>query len=611
MLVAGTVLQGRYEISGVLGQGGMGVVYLATDNRLGNLTVAVKEMDAAQVAPADRQWTIDAFRHEAQILARLNHPGIARVMDYFSQGDYSYLVMEHVAGETLAAALTRAPRGFDERQALAWAGALAGVLDYLHRQNPPIIFRDLKPGNVMVQPDGALKLIDFGIARLFKPGQTHDTVVLGTPGYAAPEQYGHGQCDARSDVYALGVVAHQLLTGYDPAQSPMRLPPLRQLRPDVSPQTEAAVAQALQLNPDLRFGSTPAFARALGAPLSGALPPPPVGPGRATVTNATPLVMPTRGAQERRGPAGWVWGALAVVVLAALLLLGWWLLGDRLTGGGGVVADATEAAPTALVTQIVTPTAGLAARETELAATVAAVGLRETEVALAVAMTTQSQQVASTATVQSQQQAAVAATATELAGQMAMQMTRAGEQAQVATAAVVNSALAAEATIEGFEYPSDEALAAVFATNGPGNDILISSSAANAVSGSYALEMRYTMNIGAVDYVGIEKNFGSLMSWLDYSSICLWLNNDDFQGHLVVQFREHNGETWKTEVPLANRTSGDVCIPLDESRFFLAEFSPTQNSTLDLEAIENIGFYLGAGGRDAGVLYLDNVRLTS
>ena len=178
MLGVGTVLQGRYEIRGQLGRGGMGLVYLAADKRLGNMSVAVKEMDATQVAPADRQWTINAFRDEAQILARLNHVGIARVIDYFSQGDHSYLVMEYVPGETLETALARAPRGFDERQGLVWAGQLAVVLDYLHQQNPPVIFRDLKPGNIMVQPDGTLKLIDFGIARLFKPGQTQDLSLI-------------------------------------------------------------------------------------------------------------------------------------------------------------------------------------------------------------------------------------------------------------------------------------------------------------------------------------------------------------------------------------------------------------------------------------------------
>lgn len=354
MLAMGTVLEGRYEIRGRLGQGGMGVVYQAADNRLGHMHVAVKEMDASQVAPGDRRWTIDAFRQEAQMLARLNHPGIARVMDYFSQGDYSYLVMEYVEGETLEAALARAPRGFDERQALTWAGELAVVLDYLHRQNPPVIFRDLKPGNVMVQPDGTLKLIDFGIARLFKPGQTQDTLLLGTPGYAAPEQYGRGQTDVRSDVYALAVVVHQLLTGYDPTLTPMRLPPLRQLRPELSTQKEAALAQALQLDPMLRFGSTVAFARALGAPVSAPL---------AAESLATVVPFPVSGGGMRQPPGeepasrmpGWAKVLIAALALLVLLLLGWQFLFPLIQGTDGSTSGAMTPEVT-MVTEVVTPT---------------------------------------------------------------------------------------------------------------------------------------------------------------------------------------------------------------------------------------------------------------
>jgi serine/threonine-protein kinase len=451
MLAAGTVLQGRYEIRGQLGQGGMGRVYLAADNRLGNLSVAVKEMDASQVAPADRQWTIDAFRHEAQILARLNHVGIARVIDYFSQGDYSYLVMEYVPGEPLDTALARAPRGFDERQALVWAGQLAVVLDYLHQQNPPVIFRDLKPGNIMVQPDGALKLIDFGIARLFKPGQTQDTALMGTPGYAAPEHYGRGQTDARSDIYTLGVVVHQLLTGYDPTLTPMRLPPVRQLRPDVSPQTEAAVAQALQLSPDQRFASAVGFARALGAPLSAPL----AAQAMVNVTEVAPMAATERAPAATKpattGLPGWVKGFLAALALVALLLLGWVLLrGPFGDGGENGQANAAVTEVATFVTQVVTPTpdssvvevaattpeaattptpdagapqATLAARETELAATVVIMVARETEVA----GTANAAVLASAAT-------ATAEVATQAAEQMVMIMTRALWDAQTATA---------------------------------------------------------------------------------------------------------------------------------------------------------------------------------
>jgi serine/threonine protein kinase len=144
---------------------------------------------------------------------------------------------------------------------------LAVVLDYLHNLDPPVIFRDLKPSNVMVQPDGTLKLVDFGIARFFKPGQTADTVYIGTPGYASPEQYGGSQTDPRSDVYSLAVLLHHLLTGFNPAMSPVSIPPAQELRPDLAPHVSAAIGQALQVDPAKRFNSVMAFAMALGAPI--------------------------------------------------------------------------------------------------------------------------------------------------------------------------------------------------------------------------------------------------------------------------------------------------------------------------------------------------------
>ena len=318
----GTILQGRYEILRPLGQGGMSIVYLAADNRLGQVPVAVKKLDATQLGQAHKQSAIDAIRQEALTLAKLNHPGIARVMDYFSNGDYLYLVMEYVQGETLEEAISRTPRGYDEQHAIDWIGQLAQVLDYLHRQNPPIIFRDLKPSNIMVQPDGKLKLIDFGIARMFKPGKTADTQSLGTPGYAAPEQYGRGQTDTRSDVYSLGVVVHRLLTGYDPTLTPMRLPSVRQLRPDLPPQIEAAIDRALQLDPSLRFSSVRSFATALGVSdgllnLSPVLPP--------TASLPRQVLRPAPSTTGRS--CGWaVLGLILVLLVSAAFLsirLGW------------------------------------------------------------------------------------------------------------------------------------------------------------------------------------------------------------------------------------------------------------------------------------------------
>ncbi|UCG23403.1 MAG: protein kinase [Chloroflexota bacterium] len=271
MLLPGDFLQDRYRIVDMIDRGGMAIVYQAADTRLGDRLVAVKEMDPSNLPASDQEWAVTAFRQEAQVLAQLNHQGIADVSDFFEESGYWYLVMEFVEGESLQKAIDRVDR-FDEGQVLVWAGQLVDMLTYLHHRDPPIIFRDLKPANVMVRPDGWLKLIDFGIARFFKPWKGHDTVQLGTPGYAAPEQYGQGQTDIRSDVYSLGVLLHQLLTGYNPSLTPLNLPPVRQLNPEASARVASAISQATQVSPDARFQSIGAFARALG--ISETAPPP-------------------------------------------------------------------------------------------------------------------------------------------------------------------------------------------------------------------------------------------------------------------------------------------------------------------------------------------------
>jgi tRNA A-37 threonylcarbamoyl transferase component Bud32 len=248
-----TLLHQRYLVLKTVGQGGMAAVYRAVDTRT-NQQVAVKEMSQDGLSPDEEVEALESFRSEAEMLQRLRHPNLPRVFEYFSEGARHYLVMEFVEGQTLEQRQqATGGKPLPEAEVLRWAGQLCSVLAYLHTQRPPIIFRDLKPANIMVTPQGQVKLIDFGIARVFHPGRLKDTQVLGTPGFAPPEQYGKAQTDPRADIYALGVTLYQLVTGYDPAATPFTLPPAHTRNPSLSPYIQAAIGRATQLNRDARY----------------------------------------------------------------------------------------------------------------------------------------------------------------------------------------------------------------------------------------------------------------------------------------------------------------------------------------------------------------------
>jgi serine/threonine-protein kinase len=259
-----SLLAGRYRIVRRVGRGGMGAVYEAEDLRLPGKQWAIKEMsDAAITDAAERAEALDAFHREAHFLSSLDHANLPKVVDSFEADGKHYLVMEFVDGQTLEELVVDLGRPLPPDTVLRLGVTLCTVLDYLHRHQPPIIFRDLKPGNIMLDRDGAVKLIDFGIARVFTPGKSRDTTSLGTKGYAAPEQYGKGQTDARSDVYALGATLHFLLTGRDPADDPFNFPPARRLNPDVSPALEATVARAVAASAADRWPTAREMRRAL------------------------------------------------------------------------------------------------------------------------------------------------------------------------------------------------------------------------------------------------------------------------------------------------------------------------------------------------------------
>jgi serine/threonine protein kinase len=218
----------RYYVLNEVGSGGFGSVYKAKDTRNGDTLVAIKEVNLTGLLARTRIEAISAFEREASLLSQLNHPNLPRLYEYFQRPEHWYLVMDFIVGETLDEYQSKAPR-----QRLLLSDALdigiqlCTVLHYLHSQQPPIIFRDLKPSNIIRAPKGQIYLIDFGIARYFKPGQPRDTMALGSPGYAAPEQYGKAQTTPRADIYSLGAVLHQLLTTRDPSEAPFRFTPLR------------------------------------------------------------------------------------------------------------------------------------------------------------------------------------------------------------------------------------------------------------------------------------------------------------------------------------------------------------------------------------------------
>ncbi len=254
MFQPGTLIDNRYRVERLLGQGGMSNIYVCQDTRLGGTQHAVKEMTARYSNPEEQAAALNHFHREANLLARLRHPSLPTVTDYFQfQGRY-YLVMEYVKGEDLGRMLSRVAGPLPERQVAEWGAEIATVLYYLHCQKPDaIIFRDVKPSNIMI--DGPkVKLIDFGIARHFNPSKKGDTMRIGSPGYAPPEQYS-GQTDPRSDIYALGVTLHQALTGRDPTQTqtPFQLPPVRSLNPQVSEEMARIIGRATQMLPENRY----------------------------------------------------------------------------------------------------------------------------------------------------------------------------------------------------------------------------------------------------------------------------------------------------------------------------------------------------------------------
>jgi serine/threonine-protein kinase len=269
-LAPGTLLGARYKITRRIGGGGMGSVYLAEDLNLANRSVAVKEMVEMFADEGSRAKAIEDFKREADLLASLDHPSIPTIYQYFFDGDRGryYLVMKYIDGGDLATRQRLAGGKVDEFTVTKWAIDACDVLDYIHSQEPPIIYRDLKPANLMIDArTNRVMLVDFGIARFVAPTQKGVTAI-GTMGYAPPELFA-GNVEKRSDIYSLGATMFHLLTGQDPQDNPLLIfdftknPKPRQINPAITPEMEEMICRAVEHKPENRFASASAFGERL------------------------------------------------------------------------------------------------------------------------------------------------------------------------------------------------------------------------------------------------------------------------------------------------------------------------------------------------------------
>jgi serine/threonine protein kinase, bacterial len=330
MLEIGSRLSERYRVDAVLGKGGMGAVYLGRLESLGNKPVAIKEMELGEGCDRDQDLAIHQFQREATFLAHLDHPNLVKVTDFFAENGKHYLVMDYVEGETLQQRLERIQRPMTWEELRFWADSLAQVLHYLHSLSPPILFRDLKPANIMIQRDGRLKLIDFGIARTATPGTETSTFLkgTGTNGFSPIEQYGMGEStDQRSDIYAYGATLYYLLTGRIPPEAVGRvstgavLVPPSKLAPDIPLGMDQILTKCLAVKQSDRYPAIIDVARYLRG-LDSAVPGSQC-PSVQTTTANSPAITLEMYPSAKREPSSTPWAvAVAVLGLAAAATAG-------------------------------------------------------------------------------------------------------------------------------------------------------------------------------------------------------------------------------------------------------------------------------------------------
>ena len=581
-LSTGQTLQNRYRVVSLLGQGGMGAVYRAWDTRL-NIPMALKEMvpqpglDSQTLAQLRQQ-----FQQEATVLARLDHPHLVGVTDFFEERGNAYLVMKFIEGESLADCIER-EGALSEEQVLAWADQLLDALAYCHDQG--IIHRDVKPQNVVITPDGRATLVDFGLVKLWDPNDPRTRTAIramGTPEYAPPEQYDTiGHTDPRSDIYGLGATLYHALTSQSPPTATQRIASRsvfqhpRTLNRNVSPAIEAAVLRAMELTVEDRFSN----AQDMRATLSGAAPAlvhPTVAP-RHQATKVMPEARTT--SPPRTHVPGWIWavGGLTILALAIGITA---VLAAML---GKPASPPTIEAPTATMEIVLpstdTPTPPPTPEDTPLPT--------PTEMPPDTPTNTPS-----------------VPTSTP---------------PPTLTAKPASSPIPPPPSglvVENAEgYGSDAALNNSYQINdawGANEGSLSLASPPHTGAGSRAIAFWFNIRRPAPDdYSGFERSLPAPQDWSGHSHLCVWVENESTGGELVIQFGETSGEIWKYHASLASLGTGDLCLPLSTGVFFHADWSAQGNDQIDLGAINYYGFYVNGPQGTQGAVYLDNFRVAN
>jgi len=258
MLEKGKIIKDTYSIIKLLEKNSMGNVYLV-ERLEDHKELVLKELIFYSQTDLAIETSREIFFGEAKFMEKFDHPGLPKMYGTFSQNEREYLVMDYIEGESLEKILNSSK--IEEDQAILWAIELAGILDYLHNSfHAPIVYRDMKPSNIIITPEGKIKLVDFGIARYYNPEKDSDTFSYGTPGYGAPEQYkGKGQSTPQTDVFGLGVILFQMLTGYNPTLKPFKFPPMKKLNRSIPEELENIVTKAIQLTPPKRYTTISEF----------------------------------------------------------------------------------------------------------------------------------------------------------------------------------------------------------------------------------------------------------------------------------------------------------------------------------------------------------------